>query len=217
MNDCDNRLLSLASRSGHACNPGWAVRRPASARTRGALVASRPEGEKVCGALPAQTRWRSIQVKARAAQVPGTVVTLSTRRRHAWARSWLAALAAAALLAALATGTATAGAGPAGADDATVITDWNTIAVTTLVGDTTKQGTETILYMGFVQAAVYDAVVGVEGRYEPYRFHAHAPRGTSAQAAAVAAAHRVLVIYVPSVQAISEPVNLGETGQLGNC
>ena len=140
-------------------------------------------------------------MKARAAQVPGTVVTLSTRRRHAWARSWLAALAAAALLAALATGTATAGAGPAGADDATVITDWNTIAVTTLVGDTTKQGTETILYMGFVQAAVYDAVVGVEGRYEPYRFHAHAPRGTSAQAAAVAAAHRVLVTYVPSAQA----------------
>ncbi len=46
-----------------------------------------------------------------------------------------------------------------------------------LVGDTTKLGTETILYMGFVQAAVYDAVVGVAGRYAPYRFHAHAPRG----------------------------------------
>jgi hypothetical protein len=70
-----------------------------------------------------------------------------------------------------------------------------------LVGDTTKQGTETILYMGFVQAAVYDAVVGVQGRYAPYRFHAHAPRGTSAPAAAVAAAHKVLVTYVPSAQA----------------
>jgi hypothetical protein len=55
--------------------------------------------------------------------------------------------------------------------------------------------------MGFVQAAVYDAVVGVEGRYAPYRFHAHAPHGTSAQAAAVAAAHKVLVTYVPSAQA----------------
>ena len=60
---------------------------------------------------------------------------------------------------------------------------------------------ETILYTGFVQAAVYNAVVGVEGRYAPYRFHAHAPRGTSAQAAAVAAAHQVLVTYVPSAQA----------------
>jgi hypothetical protein len=44
-------------------------------------------------------------------------------------------------------------------------------------------------------------VVGVEGRYEPYRFRARAPRGTSAQAAAVAAAHKVLVTYVPSAQA----------------
>jgi hypothetical protein len=55
--------------------------------------------------------------------------------------------------------------------------------------------------MGFVQAAVYDAVVGVEGRYAPYRFHAHAPQGTSSQAAAVAAAHRVLVTHSPYAQA----------------
>jgi hypothetical protein len=55
--------------------------------------------------------------------------------------------------------------------------------------------------MGFVQAAVYDAVVGIDGRYAPYRFHAQAPRGASAQAAAVAAAHEILVTYVPSAQA----------------
>jgi hypothetical protein len=55
--------------------------------------------------------------------------------------------------------------------------------------------------MGFVQAAVYNAVVGIEGRYAPYRFHARAPRGASAQAAAVAAAHKVLVTYSPYAQA----------------
>ena len=55
--------------------------------------------------------------------------------------------------------------------------------------------------MGFVQAAIYDAVVGVKGRYEPYSFHARARRGTSVQAAAVAAAYKVLVTYVPSAQA----------------
>jgi hypothetical protein len=44
-------------------------------------------------------------------------------------------------------------------------------------------------------------VVGIEGRYAPYRFHAHAPRDASAQAAAVAAAHEILVTYVPSAQA----------------
>ena len=47
-------------------------------------------------------------MKARGALIRVRVVTLSTRRRHAQIRSWLAALAAAALLATLATGTATA-------------------------------------------------------------------------------------------------------------
>ena len=67
--------------------------------------------------------------------------------------------------------------------------------------DTTKQPVEDVLYTAFVQAAVYNAVVGIEGRYAPYRFHAHASRGASAQAAAVAAAHEILVTYVPSAQA----------------
>jgi hypothetical protein len=126
----------------------------------------------------------------------------STRRRKAQFPRWLAAFTAAVLLAALTSGPATAATSTTmAAGDPTVISDWNQLAVTTLVGDTTKQGTETILYMGFVQAAVYDAVVGVEGRYAPYRFQAHAPRGTSAQAAAVAAAHKALVTYVPSAQA----------------
>jgi hypothetical protein len=128
--------------------------------------------------------------------------SLSIRRRQAPTRSWLAGLATAILLAALATGPATAATGATAAtDDAGVITDWNAIAVSTLAGDTTKAPTEAVLYMAFVHAAVYDAVVGVQGRYAPYRFHAHAPRGTSAQAAAVAAAHKVLVTYVPSAQA----------------
>jgi hypothetical protein len=141
-------------------------------------------------------------VKAGDAQIPARFMGLSTRRRHAQVRSWLAALAAAALLTTLATGTATAATPTtAAAGDPTVISDWNALAVTTLAGDTTKTPVEAILYMAFVHAAVYDAVVGVQGRYEPYRFHAHAPHRTSAQAAAVAAAHKVLVTYSPSAQA----------------
>jgi hypothetical protein len=100
------------------------------------------------------------------------------------------------------------------ADDPTVISDWNAIAVSTLVGDTTKAPVEAILYMAFVHAAVYDAVVGVEGRYEPYRFHAHAPHRTSAQAAAVAAAHKVLVTYVPSAQATLDAAYAASLAQL---
>jgi len=140
-------------------------------------------------------------MKARAALIHVKVVALSPRRRHAPVRGWLAALAAAALLAAVAGGTATAATPTTtAADDPTVITDWNALAVTTLAGDPTKAPTEGLLYMAFVHAAVYDAVVGVEGRYDPYQFHAHAPRGASAQAAAAAAAHKVLVTYSPSAQ-----------------
>src|SRR6187431_2651684 len=51
--------------------------------------------------------------------------------------------------------------------DAAVISEWNEIAQNTLFADTTKAPVEDILYMGFVQAAVYNAVVGIEGRYEP--------------------------------------------------
>jgi hypothetical protein len=140
--------------------------------------------------------------------------SLSTRRQQAQTRSWLAALAAAALLATLATGTATAAAPAAAPGDPSVISDWNAIAVTTLSGDTSKQPVETILYLAFVQAAVYDAVVGVEGRNAPYRFHARAPRGTSAQAAAVAAAHEVLVTYVPSAQATLDAAYAASLAQI---
>jgi hypothetical protein len=79
---------------------------------------------------------------------------------------------------------------------AKVITDWNTIAVNTIAGDPTKTGHPQIfLYLGFVQAAVYDAVVGIDRRYAPYLFHERPQQPASPSAAAVAAAHRVLVTY----------------------
>ena len=85
--------------------------------------------------------------------------------------------------------------------DPAVISEWNEIAQNTLVADTTKAPVEDILYMGFVQAAVYNAVVGIDGRYEPYHFKARAPRKASSQAAAAAAAHKILVTYSPAAQA----------------
>jgi hypothetical protein len=87
------------------------------------------------------------------------------------------------------------------AGDPAVISDWNARAVSTFGGDPTKAPQESALYVGFVQAAVYNAVVGIDGRYQPYRFHVRARHATSAQAAAVAAAHDVLVTYAPYAQA----------------
>jgi hypothetical protein len=119
-------------------------------------------------------------------------------------RTWGVLTAAAVLavgIAAPATSFASSTPVTAPAGDPAVISEWNEIAVATLAGDATTQPVEDILYTGLVQAAVYNAVVGVEGRYAPYRFSAHAPRGASAEAAAVAAAHQVLVTYIPSAQA----------------
>jgi hypothetical protein len=138
-----------------------------------------------------------------------------TRRRKAYLASWLAAFTAAILFGALTTGTAAA-ATPAtvAASDPTVITDWNAIAVNTLLGDPTKAPTDNLLYMAFMHAAVYNAVVGVEGRYEPYRFHAHAPSGSSVQAAAAAAAHEILVTYSPYAQATLDAAYASSLAQI---
>ena len=127
----------------------------------------------------------------------------ASRRFLLHRRAWGALTAAVLGIGLVTPGTSLASSSPpaASAGDPAVISGWNEIAVTTLAGDMTTQPVEDILYMAFVQAAVYNAVVGVERRYEPYRFHARAPRGASAQAAAVAAAHQVLVTYVPSAQA----------------
>jgi hypothetical protein len=139
----------------------------------------------------------------------------STRRPLVRFRGWLAAATAAVLLAALASGPATAATATSmDPGDPAVISDWNAIASATLASDTTKAPPDHVLYMAFVHAAVYDAVVGVKGRYEPYQFHVRAPRGASAQAAAVAAAHQVLVAYVPSAQAALDTAYAASLAQL---
>lgn len=102
---------------------------------------------------------------------------------------------AAALLGAMVVASPTTAA--AADDDPAVVAQWNELAVNTLAADAATAPVADFLYLGFVQAAVYDAVVGVTGGYEPYHFRGTAATGSSAQAAAVAAAHGVLVEYVP--------------------
>jgi hypothetical protein len=85
-------------------------------------------------------------------------------------------------------------------NDPRALTDWNVIAVETLRTDATKTVPEAWLYMGFVQAAVYDAVVGIRGGFEPYSYNQKPPRPASPTAAAMAAAHRILVEYRPNAK-----------------
>jgi hypothetical protein len=78
-----------------------------------------------------------------------------------------------------------------------MVAQWNKIAEDTVVGSGAFQS-EGLIYMAYVSAAVYDAVVAIEGGFEPYGPAITAPRGASIDAAVVEAAYRTLVHYFPS-------------------
>jgi hypothetical protein len=77
------------------------------------------------------------------------------------------------------------------------VAQWNKIAEDTVVGSGAFQA-EGFIYMAYVSAAVYDAVVAIEGGFEPYGPAITAPAGASIDAAVVEAAYRTLVNYFPS-------------------
>ncbi|MET9439350.1 vanadium-dependent haloperoxidase [Streptomyces sp. NPDC006610] len=123
----------------------------------------------------------------------------SPRSHRTPRRTLLAALTALALAAAPWSATAAPERPPApGAAGPQVILDWNRTAVATINTDARLYSAEQFLWHGFVSAAVYNAVVGIEGRYTPYKWDVRRPHGASAEAAAAAAAHEVLRTYFPS-------------------
>jgi hypothetical protein len=82
-----------------------------------------------------------------------------------------------------------------------VVTDWNNIASTTIITNAKESSTASGVWFAYVQLAVYDAVNAIDHRHQPYLFTADAPASASKDAAAVAAAHRVLANYLPAEQA----------------
>src|SRR5436190_10183839 len=77
------------------------------------------------------------------------------------------------------------------------VAQWNKIAENTVVGSGAFQN-EGLIYMAYESAAVYDAVVAIEGDYAPYGAPIPAAAGASADAAVVEAAYRTLVNYFPT-------------------
>jgi hypothetical protein len=134
------------------------------------------------------------------------------RRRAPSVHRWPVALVVVVLAATVAFASSPAGAGedrhPAA--DPAVIARWNQLAVTTLAGDATKMQAGNIFLMGILHAAVYDSVVGIEGGFTPYAFRERAPRGASPQAAAIVAAHRILVEYAPYATAALDAARTGD-------
>src|SRR3954454_5372053 len=109
---------------------------------------------------------------------------MSIRSLRAWfMHSAMAALAVLALLMSV----------PSAPAD--MVTDWNVIALDTIPA--TISGPPHARLMGYVQAAVFDAVNSVERKYTPYAIDLRAPRA-SAEVAAAVAAHGMLVRFYPA-------------------
>jgi hypothetical protein len=83
---------------------------------------------------------------------------------------------------------------------ADAVTDWNQIAVTTIAGVPSHPGATSFLDSAIVQAAVYDAVESITGRFRPYAVHVPGASG-STDAAVAKAAHDVLVNRFPFLTA----------------
>jgi hypothetical protein len=85
---------------------------------------------------------------------------------------------------------------PAGQPD-TYVTDWDAVfsQAFSAAALTPPDGFVISAYMG---SAVYDSVMAIDGGYRPFAVDVDAPRGASAQAAVAAAAHRILVHYLPA-------------------
>ena len=88
-------------------------------------------------------------------------------------------------------------AGPACAD---VVIDWDNVLLNAVRVDKTPPP-KASRAMAMVHVAIFDAVNGIVGGYTPYHVTASAPAGASPEAAAAAAAHKVLVAVYPAQQA----------------
>jgi hypothetical protein len=97
------------------------------------------------------------------------------------------------LIIALVGATPVSAAPPVASASPAVITTWNSVAVSTIPANPAA-----FLNYAFVHLAMYNAVVGITGEYEQYQWSAPAPNNASPEAAAAAAAHRVLVANFPA-------------------
>jgi hypothetical protein len=85
------------------------------------------------------------------------------------------------------------------------VVHWNGIAVRAIVNPAALGGAgqppgHALITLGYVQAAVYNAVMAIEGGYRPYHSKLGRRPGASVDAAVAAAARDVLVYYLPATQ-----------------
>lgn len=110
----------------------------------------------------------------------------------------LAALLIAVLAVTIASPAAPARAAPAGPQS---VIAWNAIMIRTVITNGQQSPPASSVYGAYAQAAVYNAVVAIEGGYEPYKSDLARNPTASVDAAVATAAHDVLVHFFPAQQA----------------
>jgi hypothetical protein len=83
---------------------------------------------------------------------------------------------------------------------ANVVADWNAIGSTTIIANGGKIPAPSTVWFAYSSLAMYDAVNAITGEYEPFYYRIAGPSNASIDAAAAAAAHRILVNYFPQQQ-----------------
>src|SRR5687768_6772018 len=79
-----------------------------------------------------------------------------------------------------------------------VINAWNQITIRTVATMGGQPPPASFVYGAYVQAAVYNAVVAIQGGYAPYKSDFAPQPGASVEAAVATAAYQVLVNYFTS-------------------
>ena len=98
------------------------------------------------------------------------------------------------------------------AAQADVVLHWNAIAVATPNGNPFNQAR----VLAATQLAVFEALNAITGGYEPYVGTVVAPAGASADAAVIAAAHRMLKHYAPGSAAMLDAARASSLAAIPN-
>jgi hypothetical protein len=101
----------------------------------------------------------------------------------------------------------------AAAARADVVSDWNAVMLTTVGGQSPFAQAR---YAAITHLAVFEAVNAITGDDKPYLGTITAPAGASAEAAAVAAAYRVLATYFPGSLPALDAARTSSLGSIPN-
>jgi hypothetical protein len=156
-------------------------------RTAAALIGA-TLGQPPCRRAP------RMRIATSELQSPRGVMSAVGNIGHSWIRSFMVACCTLLMPVALVTGRAQ------GASDGNVVTEWNAIAQNYIVTIGAQPIQRSQLWMTLVHVAIYDAVTSISRDYEQFKVTPTQLRPASRDAAAIAAAHGILVRLLPSQQ-----------------